>query len=85
MNFATVGARKGPFFMRDNRLLVSEAARLIRCHVSYVHKLIRESPGLLGEQRRAPRLWTLDRSRVLAVAKVVAANKKKRSRDVDWR
>lgn len=80
-----MGPAKGPFFMRDNRLLVSEAAKLMRCHVSYVHKLIRECPGLLGEERRAPRLWTLDRTRVLAAARVVAANKKKRPADVDWR
>lgn len=58
------------------RISVRVAARLCDCHVSYLHKTIRDQPGLLGEERiEGDRNWTLSRVAVKRFADQIAKNR----------
>lgn len=58
------------------RISVRVAARLCDCHVSYLHKTIRDQPGLLGEERiEGDRNWTLSRVAVKRLAAKIAQNR----------
>ena len=65
-----------------DRILISEAAALAKCTVSYVHKLIKSDPKALDARRisRNSRIWTVDRALAVKLGREVAKNAKIRSR-----
>lgn len=58
-------------------MTISAAAKVIGCHVSYIHKILRERPRLLNAKRMfGSRLYTVQTRGVLKLRAEVEANKR---------